>query len=144
MNIFDHISNITWRKTKWDSLSESEAKTFSPFMVNRILSMDINLVAVLNDLQKYTVGLIPAAAAYRLYSDFLPKQKIFNKYIKAKSEGKIPAELIEYIARYYMISKSEAEDLAELMSNEVRESFLSSFGLDSKQIKKILSNKSNK
>jgi hypothetical protein len=144
MNIFDHISNITWKKTRWSELSESDAKSFSPFMVNRILSMDINLISILNDLQKYTVGLIPAEASYKLYSDFLPKQKIFNKYIKAKAGANAPAELVERVAEYYLISKSEAEDLCELMSDTAKQELLSSFGIDSKQIKKILSNKDNK
>jgi len=36
-SLFDHLSGITDKKVKWDSLSELDHKSFSPYMINRFL-----------------------------------------------------------------------------------------------------------
>ena len=39
MNLFKWIDELFTKKRPWDSFSEEEQKKFSPFMVNRYLSM---------------------------------------------------------------------------------------------------------
>ena len=40
MNLFKWIDELFTKKRPWDSFSEEEQKKFSPFMVNRYLSMN--------------------------------------------------------------------------------------------------------
>ena len=38
--IFQHLSGIKEKKVEWNSLSDMDKKTFSPFIINRWLSMN--------------------------------------------------------------------------------------------------------
>ena len=82
--IFDHISGVTDKKTPWSKLSVLDRKSFSVYLVNRWLSMNMDFIETVNELQKYTIGQISSAETYKLYFDILPKQKQLNKYIKGK------------------------------------------------------------
>ena len=35
--IFDHLAGITFKKTKWEDLTEADQKSFSPYLINRWL-----------------------------------------------------------------------------------------------------------
>ena len=84
--LFQHLSGLKESKTSWDSLSVMDKKTFEPFMVNRFLSMNMGLLELVNELQKFTIGQLSPRDVYKMYLDFLPKKRSFDKYIK----GKIP------------------------------------------------------
>ena len=77
--IFQHLSGIKEKKESWESLSEMDKKSFTPFIINRWLSMNMGLLPIVNILQKYTIGLLSARDVYKVYLDFLPKQKTFDK-----------------------------------------------------------------
>ena len=36
-NIFDHLKGVTLRKTKWEDLSEEDKKSWSNYMISRII-----------------------------------------------------------------------------------------------------------
>ena len=38
--LFDHLANITWKKKPWSELTESDQKSFTPYLINRWLSMN--------------------------------------------------------------------------------------------------------
>jgi len=86
--IFQHLSGIKEKKQSWESLSEMDKKSFSPFIINRWLSMNMDLLPVINELQQYTIGTLRPKEVYKLYLDFLPKKKTFDKYIKGKKSDK--------------------------------------------------------
>ena len=100
--IFDHLSYITDKKVIWDTLSEADKKAFVPYLINRWLSMNMDFVEIVNELQKYTIGQLSAAETYKLYFDILPKQKQFNKYIKGKKADKFNVELVELISNHFL------------------------------------------
>ena len=54
--IFDHIAGITHRKKSWDKLSEADQKSFSPYIINRWLSMHPDIIETIDLLQRYTIG----------------------------------------------------------------------------------------
>ena len=54
--IFDFIGGITSNKKAWDKWTDVEQKKFSPFIVNRWLSMRMELTDLVNELQCYTIG----------------------------------------------------------------------------------------
>ena len=84
--IFDFINGITTKKREWSTWSETDQSRFSVFIVNRWLSMGQDLVEVVNELQKYTIGVLRPKETYRLYHEILPTHKSFEKYVKGKKE----------------------------------------------------------
>ena len=112
--IFDHLSYITDKKVIWDTLSDADKKTFSPYMINRWLSMNMDFVELVNELQKYTIGQISAAETYKLYFDILPKQKQYNKYVKGKKSDKFNSELVELVSSHFLVNETEAKEYIEM------------------------------
>lgn len=136
--IFEHLSGIKEKKESWESLSEMDKKSFTPFIINRWLSMNLDLLPIINILQKYTIGVLSPKEVYKLYLDFLPKQKTFDKYIKGKKEGKYNTELLQYLSNWYGVSHREVEDYLEILSKEQVIEILMKYGLTDKESKKLL------
>ena len=105
MTIFNWIDQILVQKKSWESFDESEQKTFSPFIVNRWLSMDTDFIEIVNFFQKYSIGLLKPKEVYKWYCDVMPKGKRFNKYIKGKKQMKYNKELINMPQRVEIVSE---------------------------------------
>ena len=141
MTIFDWINQINYEKKSWDSFSEAEQKTFNTFIINRWLSMDEELIQIVNYFQKYSIGLLEPRDTYMWYRDIIPKKKRFNKYIKGKKAMKYDSELITTICKYYETSKNECIEYIEMMNKKQLTSILELHGKEPKQIKKLLKGK---
>ena len=136
--IFDFIGGVTDKKKSWDKWSESDQKKFSVYIVNRWLSMRMELTELVNELQTYTIGLLRPQETYKLYHELLPNNKAFAKYIKGKSEDKYDAALVSQIAEHYQISLYEAADYVELMNTSECERILTLYGYSDGDKKKLL------
>ena len=136
--IFEHLSGIKEKKVAWESLSEMDKKSFTPFIINRWLSMNLDLLPIINILQKYTIGLLKPKEVYKLYLDFLPKQKTFDKYIKGKKESKYNKEVLQYLSTWYGVSQREVGDYLELLTKDEVIKILTKYGLTEKEAKKLL------
>ena len=136
--IFDFIGGVTDKKREWKKWSETDQKKFSPFIVNRWLSMRMELTELVNELQTYTIGLLRPQETYRLYYELLPTNKSFAKYIKGKSEDKFDKDLITQLAEHYQISKSEAADYADLMDKVTLERIITMYGYSDAEKKRML------
>ena len=139
--IFDFIDGMTHKKKTWSEYTDIDHKKFSPYLVNRWLSMRMELIEIINQLQKYTIGLLSHKDTYRLYHGLLPAQRTFAKYIKGKKEDKYDKQLVSQIADHYLISKSEAIEYVELMPKDSCSSLLSLYGYTEKEIKTMLKGK---
>ena len=137
-SIFDHLSGIKEKKTSWESLTDMDKKSFSPFIINRWLSMNLDLLPIINILQKYTIGLLSPKEVYKLYLDFLPKKKTFDKYVKGKKEGKYNKELLQYLSKWYGVSYREVQDYLEILPKQEVLDILKKYGLTEKEAKTLL------
>ena len=136
--IFDHLGNITWKKTPWDTLDEASQKSFSPYLINRWLSMNPDYIEIVDMFQQYTIGPLSKKHVYQLYFDFLPKQKTFNKYIKGKKADKYNKDLVKFIADHYEVPKFEAEEYIGLLEKVEIISLLKKYGKSDKEAKSLL------
>ena len=136
--IFDLIGGLTDKKREWKKWSETDQKKFSPFIVNRWLSMRMELTELVNELQTYTIGLLRPQETYRLYHELLPTNKSFAKYIKGKSEDKFDKDLIAQLAEHYQVSKSEAGDYADLLDKVALDRIITMYGYNDAEKKKML------
>ena len=137
MTIFDWINQILVTKKHWDEFTEDEQKKFSPFIINRFLSMDKDFLEIVNYLQKYAIGTLEPREVYKWYADFLPKGKRFNKYIKGKKDKKYDPELINILVNYLECSKLEVVENLSLISKDEVNQILEKYGVDPKKIKSI-------
>jgi len=136
--IFDFIGGITDKKKQWSKWSEPDRKLFSPYIINRWLSMRQELVGLVNELQTYTIGLLRPAETYKLYHDLLPTSKSYAKYVKGKKDDKYSDKLIDQIAQHYLVSKTEATDYVEIMTQEDCIKILQLYGYTEAEIKNML------
>ena len=139
--IFGFLDGITHKKKEWSSYIETDKKKFSPFMVNRWLSMSMGLIEVVNELQKYTIGLLSPRDTYRLYHGLLPDQKTFAKYIKSKKADKYEKQLVSQVAEHYQVSKAEAIEYINLLDRDSCVNLLNKYGYTEKEIKSLLKGK---
>ena len=136
--IFDFIGGLTDKKKEWNKWSDSDQKKISVYIVNRWLSMRMELTELVNELQTYTIGLLRPQETYKLYHELLPNNKAFSKYIKGKSEDKYDAALVSQIAEHYQVSKTEAADYVDLMDKTQCERILTMYGYSEGEKKKLL------
>ena len=54
-SLFDHVNQVTsvQNPNYWEEISEEDKKSWSNYMVHRFLSMKMEWVEVVNELQKY-------------------------------------------------------------------------------------------
>ena len=117
-SLFDHIRQITSVQDEnyWDKISDADKKTWSNYMVHRFLSMKMEWIELVNELQKYN---LQPKELYKLYTNILPKGKQWLKYIKGENKMTLPNWLINLVATDMKISKKEAVDAIDLwMSTE--------------------------
>jgi hypothetical protein len=136
--IFQHLSGIKEKKESWESLSDMDKKSFTPFIINRWLSMNLDLLPIVNELQKYTIGTLSARDTYKLYLDFLPKRKTFDKYIKGKKTSKYGKDVLTYLSDWYGVSQREVADYLDILSKDEIIGILMKYGLTESESKKLL------
>ena len=66
--LFDHIKQITSVQDEnyWDKISDADKKTWSNYMVHRFLSMKMEWIELVNELQKYN---LEPKELYKLYTN---------------------------------------------------------------------------
>ena len=136
MNLFNWINELFVGKRDWDSFSDADKKKFSPFMVNRYLSMGEDFLPFVNHFQKYTIEVMPSKAVYQFYCNLLPKKKTYLRYLSGKKE-KTNDKVVPFIMKYFKVSKLQAADYYNLMLKEDLILLLKKFGKSDKEIKKM-------
>ncbi len=137
MTIIDWINQLLVNKKDWNDFTEDEQKKFSPFIINRWLSMDKDFLEIVNYFQKYSIGTLEPREVYKWYCDVLPRGKRFNKYIKGKKDKKYDPELINIMCDYFQCSKVETKENLSFISKEEVNQILEKYGFDPKKIKSI-------
>ena len=141
--LFDHITQITNVQDPkyWDTLDESDKRTWSNYMVLRFLSMKYEWVETIAAVQPYLQE-VPPKAMYLALIDLLPKGRHFMKYVKPKGADKYEGWLVELVAKYYQSSKLEAEEYLKILytTKSGKERIIQlceDYGTDPKEIKKL-------
>ena len=138
MTIFNWINEILVSKKHWNDFTEDEQKKFSPFIINRWLSMDKDFLEIVNYFQKYSIGTLEPREVYKWYCDMLPRGKRFNKYIKGKKDKKYNSELLDIMVMHFECSKSQVKDYLDLIAKNELIEILEKYGMNEKTIKRLL------
>ena len=137
MTIIDWINQFVVNKKHWNEFTLDEQKKFSPFIINRWLSMDKDFIEFVNIFQKYAIGTLEPREVYKWYCDILPKGKRFNKYIKGKKDKKYDSELTDIMSKYFECSKLQTKQYLELIEKYELTEILEKYGLDKKKIMRL-------
>ena len=137
MTIFDWVNQILVHKKHWNDFTVDEQKKFSPFIINRWLSMEPEFIEIVNYFQKYAIGVLEPREVYKWYCEILPKGKRFNKYIKGKKDKKYDSELISLLTHHFECSKVEVKQHLKLIDKIELKEILEKYGKDEKTIKRL-------
>ena len=112
-SLFDHIKQITdvQNPNYWDDISDEDKKSWSNYMVNRFLSMKMDWIDIVNEVQKYD---LEPEIVYKLYTNIFPKGKQWLKYIKGDKKMKYPTWVYEIVAKHLQCSIRESNDAVEM------------------------------
>ena len=140
---FSHIDAIynNQRLDYYDTLSDVDKKSFSPYVINMGISMTPDFLPVVNEANKYWDQL-DNRSLYLFYSQAIPKGKYFNKWVKGVKEVNYEDWLVDLISRKFETSKAEAKVYLRIFykTDEGRDelrSICEGFGIDSKKLKKV-------
>lgn len=134
-SIFDWIKEIRGSKRPWDSFSEEDKDKFNSYMVHRILSMDPNLIEIINEIQ-----VLPPdnkKMVYDTYKNVIPKSNRFFRYIKSKNKT-YNKDLILLVSNELKSSTSKTRDVLNILSKKQIKDYLISLGKEKKEITSLL------
>ena len=80
-------------------------------MTHKFLSMKMEWVDLVNELQKYN---LKPKELYKLYTNVLPKGKQWLKYTKGRNQMAHPNWLINVVSLHEEVSKKEATEMIEM------------------------------
>jgi len=139
--LFDHIKQITdvQNPSYWDEISVEDKKSWSNYMVNRFLSMKMDWIDIVNEVQKYQME---PEMLYKVYTNIFPKGKQWLKYIKGDKKMKYPKWVYEIVIKHLQVSMREASDAVEMYEisaggqSELADILLK-YGIEEKEIRKL-------
>jgi len=135
MTIFDFFKQVTTDKKPWSSFTEDEQKAFNPYMLHKIVSMTEAYIEVANLGQ--SLPYTDKEKIYKFYCELLPKKSVYSKYIKG-TKIKANEDLLKYISKFYECSLREAEEYITILRKEDMYDILNKYGIEDKEIKKLL------
>lgn len=136
--LFDHINHIYQSQTKnyFSTLEDGDKRTYSAYMVNRFLSMNVHQLPLVNEIQKYS---LPSDMHYLFYATTISRGKQYNKYVKAAKEMKYEEWLVTLVAKHYSVSEVEVTGYLDLYYRDDKAGLrilCEKYGIDPKLIKK--------
>ena len=134
-NVFDWVKEINTKKSPVDSFSNKDWDQWNSYVVHRVLSMNPDYLALVNEAQK----LPPTSKKqiYSIYKEYIPKNNKWSKYIKSTKKPH-KKELIEYLVNYFKLSSREVINYLSILSKNDVILILSQLGIEDKEIKKLL------
>lgn len=140
--LFDHLNAIYLDQSPeyFDQLESDDVKSYSAYMINRLLSMNTDYIPVINEFQVY-LNTVSSRESYLFFSGFIPKGKQFNGYIKSKAAKDHELWIIDLVAAHFDVSRQDAREYLVLFYKTEHgkvdlRSIMESHGIDQKLIKK--------
>jgi hypothetical protein len=142
-SLFDHVKQVkeVQNSDYWDTLTESDKKTWTNYMILQVLSMDADLLDIIDYVQRYQ-GTLSPECMYKLLIDLIPKSRKFHKYVTGKKEQKYDDDLIEIMkCEFEFCSNSELTEYLNILKNvncsEIKD-ICEKYGKTEKEIKKLM------
>jgi len=125
--IFDFLNDLSYLKK--DILTDENQAEYSPYMINKFLSMDVTTVLYANEMNIRPA--IPKKIQYQYYLHAIKKSKRYFKYLKTTKEKNI-----DLLKEYFSYSDRRAREVLPLFSEpelEYIKNKLQKGGIDGKR-----------
>jgi hypothetical protein len=121
-------------------LSDTDKKSFTPYMILRVLSMTENDIEVISYISKY-LDIIPVENLYTLLIQVIEKNVRFDKYIKSASI-QVNSEVVNCLCKKFSIGTRDVNDYINILysNGKIKElsDILREFGNSDTEIKKLI------
>ena len=134
MKLWDWLDEITIKKTPASQFSEKDWESWNSYMVHRFISMGQSNIEISYIAQR--MHPTDKIGIYYFYCNFIPKKKVWNKYIKSKVKSK-NKELVELISSYFECGSHEANHYIDIIGKDEVKNILISIGKEKKEITKL-------
>lgn len=108
LSLFDVLNSLYHSK---DLKFNEIEKTYNPYMINKFVSMNSDLILVANEMN--INPFLSKQVQFDFYTSIIRKKKRYTKYLKADKE-----EIIDIIKFYMKCSNEKAKDILRLLSEE--------------------------
>ncbi len=133
LTIFDILGAATIKKTDLDFTDDDVCKAYDQYMINRWLSMDKDLIFFAEMLT--TLHNLSDEDHFNMIKAALPQERFYLKYIKRKKD--LTDKEKRYIAHYFEIGLSEAQDYIHQMDEEEISDILNKYKYGKNSIIKV-------
>jgi hypothetical protein len=113
MELFGYLKAVTEDKTDLDFKNDEIRKGYTPYMMNRFISMTEMYIPLVNEINKYD---IPKHIHYKYFLSTLPKRKQYFKYIKKSKDLTLDEK--KFVAHYFEIGLKEADIYIQQLTEE--------------------------
>jgi hypothetical protein len=141
-SLFDHVNHI--KKVQdpkyYIGLSDVDKKSFTPYMILRVLSMTENDIGIISYISKY-LDILSDENLYTLLIQVIEKNHRFDKYIKSVP-SKVNSEVVNCLCKKFNIGTRDVNDYVDILYStdklEELSIILKEFGYSDKEIKKLI------
>ncbi|WP_286983999.1 hypothetical protein [Haliea sp.] len=135
VNIFTILDYLTYSKKPYEQLTDEEKEVINPYMLHRFISMNENYVGITNLAQNFPPT--EKEKIYKFYLEFIPKNKVYLKYIKSNKKN-LNSKLLEILSNYFKVSSREVLDYIPLLGGSIVKEILGNYNLEKKEVKELL------
>jgi hypothetical protein len=144
-SLFDHVNHVLYKRERdyfSNGMTIEEQKDFSSFMVNRIISNDLEGAYFASILDK-TSNVFGKEGYYKMAINLLPKKKYNtfgsngNKKKEEKNTTEFKKELIRCVKMCYVdISEKQAKEYIDILTKDQKLYILEVYSMDSEKFTK--------
>lgn len=129
MSLYDHCFSIIneYHEKYTEGKSKKDLSSFSPFMVNKVLSMDYDLIDICEYVNRH-MNILSEDDYVKCMSSMIPRGRYKLTY-RGRKKTETYDQSIEYIAKLYEIPIKDAEEYYKDLSDEQIEFILNKFGV---------------
>lgn len=109
IDVFQFLTDISYNKK--NILSEDVESQYSPYIINRFLSMDVSTIMYANEMNLRPN--ISKRMQYDYYLHGIKKHKRYFKYLKSTKEKNL-----DIIKEYFNYSEKKAKEVVKLFSQQ--------------------------
>jgi hypothetical protein len=140
--LFDHVNQVLYNRELdyMDKLDQEDEKTFSSFMVNRIISNDLDGAYYASILDK-VLDVFSKKGYYKMATNLLPNRK-YNTFPSKKTKEDIKIkeaqqELLRCVKLCYVdVSEKQAKEYISILTTQQKHYILELYSKDSEKFTK--------
>lgn len=132
-NPFDWGNIIKNNKPFKLDIHEDEWDKFVPFILNKSLSMNPDLLDIINEGQEISDNHM----LYDFYKEYIPPDRRWYTYQKSKKSKDLD-ELLNYLNSIFKLSNKEIKNYLKLLNKDQINDLLEKRGIEDKKRKKLL------